>query len=289
MRRGRMPSSIIRVNCCTISGNLMREIFSDLSDMLSHEDPTRRAQILMQKPLPKRFYKEASVMEGAGVEGGGFAIHLDGKPVKTPAKKALEVPTAQLAELVRDEWASQVDVIDPRSMPVTRLVNTAIDGIAPDTQPVFEDILRFSSSDALCYRADSPENLVARQKDQWDPLIDWSANRLGARFILIEGIMPQEQPREAIAAFAVTLRKYDQPITLAALHTITSLTGSAILALAFAEGEVTAEEAWRLAHLDEDWNTELWGADAEAENRRNKRFEEMQAAAAVFLALQPCA
>ena len=174
-------------------------------------------------------------------------------------------------------------------MPVTRLVNTAIDGIAPDTQPVFEDILRFSSSDALCYRADSPENLVARQKDQWDPLIDWSANRLGARFILIEGIMPQAQPREASAAFAVTLRKYDQPITLAALHTITSLTGSAILALAFAEGEVTAEEAWRLAHLDEDWNTELWGADAEAENRRNKRFEEMQAAAAVFLALQPCA
>lgn len=260
----------------------MRDIFPDPSDMLSHQDPTRRAQIQMQKPLPKRFYTEVSVSEGEG----GHAIHLDGRPVKTPVKNALVAPTARLAELIRDEWANQVEVIDPRTMPVTRLVNTAIDGIAPDTQPVFEDILRFSSSDALCYRADGPDNLVLRQTEQWDPIIDWAANELGARFILIEGIMPQEQPREATAAFAVTLRKYDHPIALAALHTITSLTGSAILALAFAEGRITAEEAWKLAHLDEDWTNEHWGVDADAEHRRAQRLDEMRAAAETFLALK---
>lgn len=263
----------------------MRDIFLDPSDMLSHADPTRRAQIQMQKPLPKRFYKEVSVSEGEG----GHALHLDGRPVKTPAKNALVAPTERLAELLRDEWADQVDVIDPRTMPVTRLVNTAIDGIAPDTQPVFEDILRFSSSDMLCYRADSPENLVVRQNERWDPIIDWAANELGARFILIEGIMPQEQPKEAVAAFGVTLRKYATPIELAVLHTVTTLTGSAILALAFAEGRITADEAWALAHLDEDWTNEHWGTDLEAEHRRAKRFEEIQAAAAVFHALRPAA
>ena len=260
----------------------MRDIFPDPSEVLSHADPTRRAQIQMQKPLPKRFYSEVSVSEGEG----GHAIHLDGKPVKTPAKKPLAVPTAALAELLRDEWAAQTDVIDPGTMPVTRLVNTAIDGVTADSQAVFEDILRFSSSDMLCYRAEGPENLVARQNEKWDPVINWAANELGARFILIEGVMPQEQPKEAIAAFAVTLRKYDTPIELTSLHMVTTLTGSAILALAFAEGRITAEEAWTLAHLDEDWTNEHWGTDAEAEHRRAKRLEEMQAAARAFQALK---
>jgi chaperone required for assembly of F1-ATPase len=260
----------------------MRDIFPDPSEVLSHADPTRRAQIQMHKPLPKRFYSEVSVSEGEG----GHAIHLDGKPVKTPAKKPLAVPTAALAELLREEWAAQTDVIDPGTMPVTRLVNTAIDGVTADSQAVFEDILRFSSSDMLCYRAEGPENLVARQNEKWDPVIDWAANELGARFILIEGVMPQEQPKEAIAAFAVTLRKYDTPIELTSLHMVTTLTGSAILALAFAEGRITAEEAWTLAHLDEDWTNEHWGTDAEAEHRRAKRLEEMQAAARAFQALK---
>ncbi len=259
----------------------MRDIFPDPSEILSHEDPTRRAQIQMQKPLPKRFYKEVSVAE----VDGGYAIHLDGKPVKTPARQALTASTPELAELIRDEWANQVEVIDPRIMPITRLMNTALDGIAPDPQPVFEDILRFSSSDMLCYRAAGPDNLVARQTERWDPIIDWAANDLGARFILIEGIMPQEQPRDSTAAFSVTLRKYQSPVELAALHTVTTLTGSAILALAFAEGRLSAEEVWDLAHLDEDWTNEHWGTDAEAQHRREKRHEELQAAAAVFLAL----
>ncbi|KKX33716.1 ATP12 family chaperone protein [Rhizobium sp. LC145] len=263
----------------------MRDIFPDPSEVLSHADPTRRAQIQMQKPLPKRFYKDVTVVEGEE----GHAVHLDGRAVKTPAKKPLAVPTAALGELLREEWAAQADVIDPATMPVTRLVNTAIDGVAADPQAVFEDILRFSASDMLCYRAEGPENLVARQSEQWDPIIDWAANERGARFILIEGIMPQEQPKEAIAALAVTLGKYDTPIELASLHTVTTLTGSALLALAFAEGRITAEEAWTLAHLDEDWTNEHWGIDAEAEHRRAKRHEEMQAAVKVFAALKAAA
>jgi chaperone required for assembly of F1-ATPase len=263
----------------------MRELFPDPSEAMSHPDPTRRAQIQMQKPLPKRFYTEVSVFEGED----GHAVHLDGRPVKTPAKKALAAPTARLAELLRDEWANQVEVIDPRTMPVTRLVNTAIDGVAADPQAVFEDILRFSSSDMLCYRAESPENLVLRQQQQWDPILDWLAERHGARFELISGVMPKEQPRDATAAFSAALRRYDTPIELAVLHTVTTLTGSAILALAFAERRISGEETWQLAHLDEDWTNEHWGTDAEAQYRREQRHDEFRAAAAVFEALRPAA
>lgn len=260
----------------------MPDIRKDLNDALSDPDPVRRAQLQMLKPLPKRFYKHVSV----GDAGDGHAILLDGRPVRTPAKNTLAVPSKALGELIAAEWAAQVDVIDPAQMPVTRLVNTAIDGVAADPQAVFEDILRFSGTDMLCYRAGSPEELVARQNERWDPLISYAANTLGARFILVEGVMHQEQPREAVAAFAVTLKKHDDPISLACLHTITTLTGSAILALAFAEGEIGAVDAWSLAHLDEDWQIELWGGDDEAENRRAKRWVEMQAAASAFTALK---
>ncbi len=261
----------------------MREIFPDPSEAVSHPDPTRRAQIQMQKPLPKRFYTEVSVVEGEG----GFAVHLDGRPVNTPTRNVLAAPTARLAELLRDEWAGQVDVIDPRTMPITRLVNTAIDGVAAESQAVLEDIIRFAASDMLCYRAESPQNLVLRQNELWDPILDWISAAHGARFELIEGVMPKEQPREATAAFSGALRKFDTPIELAVLHTVTTLTGSAILALAFAEGRITAEEAWHLAHLDEDWTIEHWGTDAEAQHRREKRHEELQAATAVFHAVRP--
>lgn len=265
----------------------MRDILSDLNagqaPVLSHEDPTRRAQIQMLKPLPKRFYKDVSVSAGED----GHAIHLDGRAVKTPAKNQLVAPTAELAELLRAEWDAQVEVIDPATMPITRLVNTAIDGIASDPQAVVEDMLRFSASDMLCYRASDPEGLVERQRRLWDPVLDWAANDVGAHFILIEGVMPQEQPREAVAAFGARLRVHDDAIALAALHTITSLTGSAILSLAFAEGELSVDEAWTLAHLDEDWTIEHWGTDEEAEVRRAKRYKDMKAAASSFMALKP--
>lgn len=259
----------------------MRDLLNDLSEGLSHPDPIRRAQIQMKKPLPKRFYTDVSVAE----HEGDFAITLDGKMVRTPARLVLAVPTQALARLVAAEWQAQGEEIDPMTMPMTRLVNTALDGITGNTQAILEDILRFSSSDLICYRADGPELLVERQAERWDPVVDWAANDLGARFILIEGVMPREQPREAIAAFAVTLARHDNPIALAALHTVTTLTGSAILALAFACGRVTMEEAWSLAHLDEDWTIEHWGGDEEAEERRAKRFADFRAATDVFFAL----
>lgn len=260
----------------------MRDLLNDLSEGLSHPDPIRRAQIQMKKPLPKRFYSDVSVTEGEG----RFVVELDGKAVRTPARNLLAAPTRTLAELMADEWRAQAEVIDPASMPVTKLVNTAIDGVATDTQAVFEDILRFSGTDLLCYRAESPDELVERQTERWDPVLDWASNALGARFILAEGIVHQQQPQSAIAAFSAALRKHDNATALAVLHTITTLTGSALLALAFAEGELDETEVWSLAHLDEDWTIEHWGSDEEAEERRALRLVDFQAATRAFLALK---
>jgi len=260
----------------------MRDTLSDLEagKQLSDENPIIRAQKLMQAQLPKRFYERVDVAE----VDGGFAVHLDGRPVKTPARSLLLLPTAAAAEIVADEFRAQEKVIDPGKMPATRLVNTAIDGIAQDPQAVLEDVLRFAGTDLLCYRADAPQELVSRQTAHWDPLIDW-AETLGARFALAEGVMHVEQPREAITAFGIHLSAFNDPIALASLHTMTTLTGSAIIALAIAKDEVSAEDGWSLAHIDEDWTTEQWGEDAEAAARRKAREVEMMIAARILKAL----
>lgn len=261
----------------------MRELLNDLEahDLLSDPDPVRRAQGQLKRQLPKRFYKEASV---APVEEG-FAVHLDGKPVRTPTKALLVLPTAAAAELVAKEFAAQEERIDPMTMPVTRLVNTAIDGVATDPQAVLEDILRFASSDLLCYRAEAPEGLVARQNEAWDGVLDWARASLGARFALAEGVMHVDQPREAIGAVGIHLSQRSEPLRLAAMHLMTTLTGSALLALAVETGELTAEEAWAAAHVDEDWQIEQWGQDAEAVARRNNRQRDMMAAVDLLHAL----
>ncbi|MCA1402996.1 ATPase [Ensifer sp. IC3342] len=261
----------------------MPDIRDELRGALSHEDPVRRAQIQMRKPLAKRFYKEVSI---GTAEDGDQTVLLDGRGVHTPAKHPLAVPTRRLAELLAAEWDAQSDVIDPAAMPITRIVNTAIDGVALDHRAVFDDILRFAGSDLLCYRADSPEGLVARQNDLWNPILDWAAQSLGARFILIEGVIHQEQPREAISAYAEGLRAFATPLGLTCLHTLTALTGSALLALAFAMERLTVKEAWAAAHVDEDWQIEHWGTDEEAFQRRENRWQEMQAAATALDALR---
>ncbi|RCS24103.1 ATPase [Phyllobacterium salinisoli] len=261
----------------------MRDILNDPEKAggPSDPDPVRRAQNQMKTPLPKRFYQAVTVAEA---EGGGYGIYLDGKPVRTPGRRILALPTAAAAQIVANEFARQVDVIDPSRMPATRLANTAIDGVADDPQAVAEDLLRFAASDMLFYRAEAPEALVKRQAERWDPLIDWASSSLGAHFILAEGVMPVSQPREALAAFGVHVGAIREAVALAALHTMTTLTGSAILALAIAKGEIGAREGWELAHIDEDWTNEQWGEDAEAKARRNSREEEMMAAAAMFAA-----
>ncbi len=253
----------------------------DSKEGLSDPDPVRRAQIQSKLPLPKRFYKEAAVVE----HNGTFAIELDGRAVKTPVRQMLALPTRSAAQLIADEFAAQEKEIDPARMPATRIANTAIDGVAHDPQAVLEDVLRFASSDMLCYRAGSPERLVDRQTQLWDPVIDWAASKLGARFVLAEGVMHVEQPREALTAFSVHLGQFGDPFAIAALHTITTLTGSAILALAVARGEITGDEAWKLAHVDEDWTIEHWGEDAEAAARRAVREREMAAAVKMLRAV----
>lgn len=262
----------------------MRDILTDLNDaFLSDPDPVRRAQIQMKAPLPKRFYETVSVAEDGE---GGFLVLLDGKTVRTPSKAKLSVPTQAAAEMVAAEWVAQVEVINPLTMPVTRLVNTVLDGVMLDPQAVFEDMLRYSASDLLCYRADAPQKLVDQQADAWDPILAWASDRLGARFILAEGVMHQEQPREAIAAFGAGLKRHDEPFALACLHTVTTLTGSAVLALAFAEGLIDADEAWRLAHVDEDWQESQWGEDEEARRRRSSRKIDLDAACGLFKAIR---
>ena len=262
----------------------MRDILNDLEagKQLSDPDPVRRAQIQMKTVLPKRFYKTASV---ALVEQG-FAVHLDGKPVRTPGKALLALPTEPAAALVAGEFSVQGESIDPVTMPVLRLVNTAIDGVASDPQAVLEDVLRFASSDMLCYRADSPQGLVDRQNQYWDPVLDWARGTLGARFNLAEGIIHVEQPRESIAVLGAHLAQRAEPLRLAAIHVMTSLTGSALLALAVDYGALDGEAAWAAGHVDEDWQVEHWGQDAEAVARRSARKRDMMAAVSLLGALK---
>ena len=192
----------------------------------------------------------------------------------------LAAPNATIAGLIAGEWRAQGERIDPMSMPATRLANTAIDGVANETQGVREDIVRYAGSDLVCYRAEEPAGLVEEESRAWDPLLDWAAEALHANFILGAGIVPVRQPPEAIAAFGRAVEAIDGPFRLAGLHVMTALTGSAVVALAVTRGEIDAETAWKAAHVEEDWNIRLWGPDKEAAARRAARWIDMQTAAA---------
>ncbi len=239
-------------------------------------DPMRSAEAA--RPLPKRFYTEAGYEPDAE---GAFVIRLDGRSVKTPAKRMLAVAREPVAAAIAAEWAAQGTVIDPATMPLTRLANSAIDGVAGNAAAVRAEILNYAGTDLLCYRAANPERLVTLQDEAWNPLIDWMHERFGARFLLAEGIIHVEQFPETIAAVDAALGDPD-PLELAALSTINTLTGSAILALAVLHGRLTAAEAFAAAHVDEDFEISLWGEDDEASARRAARWREMQAAALVL-------
>jgi chaperone required for assembly of F1-ATPase len=261
----------------------MRDILNDLEAgrQLSDPDPVKRAQNQMRSAVAKRFYKSVTVEKA--VEG--FEIHLDGKPVRTPARAVVVMPNETAAKLIADEFDAQGETIEAVTMPTVRLVNTAIDGVASESEAVFEDILRFASSDLLCYRADSPAGLVEKQAEAWDPVIDWARNSLGARFSLAEGIVHVEQPREAIGAIAIHLRPRQEPLRLAALHVMTSITGSALLAIAVETGALDAKAAWAAAHVDETWQEDHWGTDSEAIARRNARQRDFLSAVRLLEAL----
>lgn len=240
-------------------------------------DPMVSARQGARASLRKRFYKQAQVGDDTGE---GFPLLLDGKQVMTPARKALVAPVRELGGAIAQEWEAQVEVIDPFAMPLTRLANVVIDGVATAPVPVAEEIVQYLGSDLLCYRADTPPGLVERQMAAWNPVLDWARDALGARFILIEGIVYAAQPPEAIDAAAVTIPA--DAWRLGAVASITTLTGSALLALALNAGALDAVEAWKAAHVDEDYQMSQWGLDDMALARREGRFAEFMAAATVL-------
>jgi chaperone required for assembly of F1-ATPase len=207
----------------------------------------------------KRFYKEVTV------SAAPFRILLDGRPVKTPARAPLELPTQALAEAVAEEWRVQGDEIAPDAMVLTKLANTALDRVAPMREGVIGQVMGFLN-DLLCYRAEHPADLVAMQSAEWDPLLDWAAERYGVRLQTRPGILHFAQSNEAVAAFRRAVEAYD-PFALTALATVAPVLGSLVLTLALAEGRVDAAAAFALSTLDERYQTERWGKDAEAEQR----------------------
>jgi chaperone required for assembly of F1-ATPase len=252
--------------------SLMREVF----DNAAPGNPIEAARRGARPALPKRFYKQATVVP----ETSGYAVRLDDKPVRTPAGRVLAAPTAELALALAAEWNAQRDVIDPSAMPLTRLANSIIDGVADRPDAVAGEIEKYLGSDLLCYRAQAPRGLIERQRERWDPLLHWAREALGANFAVGEGVIPIAQPQAALDAASAAIPS--DPWRLGAVHALTTLTGSALIALALAQGELTADEAWAAAHVDEDWNIEQWGRDDEAMARRAFREAEFQAAATVL-------
>lgn len=259
----------------------MRDILND-AKKAAETHPEALARKHSKPALPKRFYEEADVK---ALEDGGFGVILDGRSVKTPARAVLAMPTEAAARLIADEFGAQEKHVDPAKMPVTRLANTAVDGVAGDRQAVVDDILQFASSDMLCYRASTPQRLVELQAEAWDPVLDLVRTNFGAHFILSEGVMHVDQPRESIDAIQTVLKSHDSPVELAAVHSMTSLTGSALLAVCVSARLIDAETAWSAAHVDEDWNIAQWGEDAEAKKLRAFRRADMDAAVRLLDAL----
>lgn len=208
----------------------------------------------------KRFWKEAKADE----TGTGFTVRLDGRPVKTPAKASLAVPTRALAERIAEEWNTQEGEIDPLSMPFTRSANAAIDKVGPQHGEVAGLIAEYGDSDLLCYRAEGPETLCARQSAAWDPLLDWAADALEARLHPVAGVMHHPQDRAALERLAARVHGMDA-FTLTAFHDLVGISGSLIIGFAALHDLRPAPELWALSRIDETWQAEQWGADEEAE------------------------
>lgn len=231
------------------------------------------------RQLPKRFYKLAV----PAIVEGGHSIELDGRSVKTPKRAMLSVPTAGLAEAIASEWNALGDTIDPELLPLTKIANTAIDGVMGRESEVHEDIVRYIGNDLLFYRAERPRGLVDRQVASWDPVLTWVSDTFGAAFKTTAGIMPVEQNLLAVAKVASALSD-ETALSLSSLHVMTTLTGSALLTIGHLKGHLTADDVWHATHVDEDWQIEQWGEDDEATERRVKRRAELQSAVD-FLAL----
>ena len=221
----------------------------------------------------KRFYKEAIARPGEG----GHQILLDERPVKTPARQPLAVPSERLGQAIAEEWRAQGEEIDPRSMPLTGLANAAIDRVEPDKEAFARGLALYGESDLLCYRAEAPAGLVARQSELWDSPLAWARRRFDINFEIVPGIMHRPQPRHTIEQLGQAAAARSA-FELAALSPVVTIGGSLVLALALIEGEIDLETAWAAATLDEQWQLEQWGSDAEAEKALDSRRRDFEAA-----------
>jgi len=244
----------------------------------AQKNPMRAAQAKMRPEPVRRIYRTVDVRE----DDGRHALTLDGRDALTPGRNRLAAASRPLMLRVAEEWARQGEMLDPADMLITRLLNSAIDGVSQKMEETRAEIVRYAGSDLLCYRADAPETLAERQRLALDPVLDWAAERIGAHFVLTAGVMHVEQAPETLAAVRAALEDFDDPAALASLSAMTSLTGSAVLAVATAAGFLSPADAWRAAHADEDFQNELWGVDEEAAARRAARWREMAAAAVVL-------
>jgi chaperone required for assembly of F1-ATPase len=227
----------------------------------------------------KRFYRDAGVTETPD----GFGVALDGKPVSTPAKRPLTVPTRALAVAIAEEWRAQGETIDPRRLPLTRLASIALDLVAPRPEAVVAEVAKYAGTDLVCYRAEQPPDLAERQRAAWQPLVDWATLRFDAPLMVTACILPVTQPAPSLKALETAVAAYDTH-RLAALHLATAACGSLVVALALVEGRIDAEAAFAAAELDESYEIERWGEDAEPARRRAGLKEDI-ALAARFVAL----
>lgn len=207
----------------------------------------------------RRFWTDVRIVE----EAGGFGLRLDDKPVRTPGKRELTLPTLAVAERVAAEWAAQEGVIDPRSMPWTRSSNSAVEKVGPQRAEVEAHLKGYAASDLVCYRAEGPEGLIERQEAAWEPLLDWLATRFDVRLVTTRGVMPVEQPPAAVSRLAKAMAPMSD-FELTGFYDLVTLPGSFALALAVAEGRLDVRHAWDISRIDETWQEEQWGADEEA-------------------------
>jgi chaperone required for assembly of F1-ATPase len=228
----------------------------------------------------KRFYKRAAVTGDAAP----FGVALDARPLRTPSRAVLAVPTRALAEAIAAEWNGQGDTVIPQSMPLTGLANAAIDRVAPDTQAFADGLAVFAESELLAYRADYPPALVAHQAAHWDPWLVWARARYDVDFTIIAGVIHRPQPASMLVRISAAYRAFDA-FRLAALHPIVTISGSAIIGLAVAEAQMDADAAWTIGHLDELWQAEQWGKDPLAEAGHAERQANLGAAVSMLALL----
>jgi len=222
----------------------------------------------------KRFWKNVAVEQ----DGDDWTIRLDGRPVKTPARAALAVPTQGLADAIAEEWRSVEHQIDPRAMPLTGLANAAIDRVAPDRQAFAAGLARYAEADLACYRAEGPSPLVARQEEQWDPLLAWARRRFDVDFVTTTGIVHVAQPPATVERLSHAVAALDA-FRLGGLSPLVTIGGSLIAGLAVLERAITPERAWDAVSIDERWQLEQWGTDSEAEKALENRRSDFLAAA----------